>query len=223
MYGHHHWDDGFPKPTPTLKSDGVVETFALRRPCKVVRTSQTVLVYTAATWTWATLNCLEIEFWHLTWIKNEWGHLIEKFKRHPFYQCVCFYFFFVSTQGEKRWAGRKYKSELKTQKNILGCVVAADAQWGICSHVLEHRCYLWPPYDGSRMAKCVEPGKQGAYEAWAFELTEAQFHLGHLRVRSCTCKRWRKKQRGELQQLNCKLNINWTQATITWWTHDTTN
>lgn len=181
VYEDYHWHDGFPRSTLTLTSDclNLVETFALRQPCKAVRTSQTVLVsvvkgapcthevtlgrtcsrkdrispqhrhilhklcctepksqtpskhicssklnptapdfvFTAGTWTWAALNCLEIEFWHLTSMKNGWGHLIEKFKRF----CQCVFFFFPSHlhSGWEKWAALNYQSELKTQKYIL--------------------------------------------------------------------------------------------------------
>lgn len=39
---------------------------------------------TAGNRTWATLNCLEIEFRLETSVKNEWGRVIEKFKSCPF-------------------------------------------------------------------------------------------------------------------------------------------
>lgn len=45
MYKDYHWHNGFPRSTLTLTCDclSLVETFVLRRPCTVVRTSQTVL------------------------------------------------------------------------------------------------------------------------------------------------------------------------------------
>ena len=63
------------------------------------------LLFTAGTWTGATLNCLEIEFWHLTSIKNEWGHLIEKFKRFSF---ASGFFFLPSPLSEERWEALNY-------------------------------------------------------------------------------------------------------------------
>lgn len=70
-----------------------------------LRNNISVWVFTLGNLTWAKMNWLEIE--HLSCIKNEWGHLDEKFKRtlSPF--CLMF-------------------------SLCLFCVVPSNYTWGVC-------------------------------------------------------------------------------------------